>query len=109
MENPNGLSRTDADDGNDQLVAQELDSVHYLPLLDGRTGQERMELIDDEHAHMASPKKMDDLIPQLGCRIGRTIRRIEPLKDGDVQPLFVGARWSLRRMIGFTGSASSLT
>ena len=40
--------------------------VHHFALLNSRAGQERVEFVDDKHAHMAGAEQVNDLIAQLG-------------------------------------------
>ena len=39
VQHPDGFPRTHANDGNGEFVAQELNSVHHLTLLNGRASQ----------------------------------------------------------------------
>lgn len=57
------LACSNPDDRDPKFVAEQLDRIHQLALLDRCPGQEGVKFIDDQHPDVAGPAQVDHLVP----------------------------------------------
>ncbi|MNJ65208.1 hypothetical protein D3C77_612050 [compost metagenome] len=89
MQHADSIFGTEHNNRDDKLIANHLECIHDLALLDRRACEQGMDLVDDQHLDVELAKHVQDLVTQCQHRVRGSIRRPQTIKKRDIQTFLI--------------------